>query len=515
MQDPWLASARAAQHVHGHAITAQAAAPASAAPTPRAPDPMPRDTDIRADAPLTYAALAVVDAATGPWLRGNRMSEPNCLGLCGWLLHSGWSRPDVRKIISALDDVSHDPPARRDAHLACAARAEPCGPSPGLREWCGPAWHAIDATVNVHRAAALRPLSRTSEPLAEADPWRPLAFDGPPPPIDYICRDLGLAPSAGKITVIAGQPGAGKGPIALHLAICIALGLPIFKRVEVQRPTNVLYLDFEGARLSHRRACRIADALGKSPQELEGHLRLLDACAFSDLRDHIIEISEQCKMHACGVVVIDSYTTATLNMGLEPNQPEYAALAAALGRLGVCVICVAHGNKGSAEREPRLGDIAGSGALGALAQTAIMVWHPDPDDENRIAIACGRAPEGRFPKFEIICSGEKNAPLKMIAADTKTVAADDKGDTRRREEAAVYESIIADVADRAERAGVKGIRERSLKFPGVTGNILRGAIREALQRQLITSDGEVLRSPTYSSNAPRKGCPTDTRRGGG
>jgi hypothetical protein len=55
-------------------------------------------------------------------------------------------------------------------------------------------------------------------------------------------------------------------------------------------------------------------------------------------------------------------------------------------------------NKGSSLLE----QVAGSGALSAAMQTAILLLRPDEDKPNVIGVRCGRAPEEPFAPFDLI-----------------------------------------------------------------------------------------------------------------
>jgi KaiC/GvpD/RAD55 family RecA-like ATPase len=289
---------------------------------------------------------------------------------------------------------------------------------------CDPPWPAAKLRYEATRAASrqatpeARHRRRADERRAEADarggpridandagdPWAQFAsFTAPEEPIAYACEGLRLAPSKGKISVIAGQPGGGKGPIANHLAVCFALGLPAFGIHEC-RTSRVLLIDCEGSRLTMRRMRRMARGVGRDPADLEGRVLVVDASTIGDMtsdgnQDAIARIVEQ---HDIDVVILDSYTTAMLASGIESNSPQFALLAQMLGRLDRTVIAVAHANKASArDGEPRLSDIAYSGAFGALAQTAIVLHYPDDTDRHTIRVSCARAPETGFAPFDV------------------------------------------------------------------------------------------------------------------
>lgn len=79
----------------------------------------------------------------------------------------------------------------------------------------------------------------------------------------------------GYATLFAGHGGVGKSGIALHLACCIAAGVPFFG-MEVQQ-RRVLYLSCEDREnVLHWRLARICAHLGISLASLRGKLEILD-----------------------------------------------------------------------------------------------------------------------------------------------------------------------------------------------------------------------------------------------
>jgi hypothetical protein len=243
----------------------------------------------------------------------------------------------------------------------------------------------------------------------DSPPGKLLSFTDPDAPIEYLCPGLCLAASEGKLSLIAGEPGGGKGPLADHLAVCFALGLKAFDEHECKQ-VNVAIIDVEGARLTMRRVRRLMRGLGRDPAELDGKLFVLDASAenFLDEGFHA-RVATFVKKHTIGSLLLDSYTSAMLGTGVEANQPEFAVLAKELGKLGILVLAVAHSNKAAATRggEPRLSDIAYSGAFAAMAQTAIVVHYPRETDKTLISVGCARAPEEKFPAFTVRFSDVK------------------------------------------------------------------------------------------------------------
>lgn len=283
---------------------------------------------------------------------------------------------------------------------------------------CAPPWPPEKLQREAERAAARMadPAARYARRVAaraEAarfSPARPVVEDHtgvdidwtqPAPPIEWYCKGLAIAPSEAKVTLIGGDPGAGKGPLANYLACCFAFGEKAFGRFTC-RECVVGILDFEGAQLSRRRIESHARGMGKAPADLQGrvYLRPSDASEMLDLGWLCDYIEER----GIEVLIIDSYTSAVSASDIDPNSQEFAWLARELGKLGIVVIVVAHARKPSAGKRgerPALADIAGSGALGSMAATGIAVWKPDEDEALLARVGCMRAPDEAFPTFDL------------------------------------------------------------------------------------------------------------------
>lgn len=125
--------------------------------------------------------------------------------------------------------------------------------------------------------AAERALAADAVVEHDADGWPPpldlrdLAQREPEPPA-FVVQDW---LPCGYVTLLAGHGGIGKSAIALHLAVCIALGLA-FCGLAVER-RRVLYLACEDrADVLHWRLARICRHLGVDMAALAGWLQVLD-----------------------------------------------------------------------------------------------------------------------------------------------------------------------------------------------------------------------------------------------
>lgn len=120
-------------------------------------------------------------------------------------------------------------------------------------------------------------LNQQDKPLLPESAW-PAPLDllemaqHEPTAPDFIIEDW---MPAGYATLLAGHGGAGKSSIALHQAVCIALGMPWCGFTTKQR--EILYLSCEdGKEVIHWRLYRICQHMNISIAELHGKLRILD-----------------------------------------------------------------------------------------------------------------------------------------------------------------------------------------------------------------------------------------------
>jgi hypothetical protein len=382
-------------------------------PLPATPVEAPRveaTTPSREDA-ATYAGASAIVAALGDWRDWQGSKHAICGALAGMLRKAQWSAEDCEAVLREWLPTG-EPGVDVDAGIAWARRAwtQPLDAVSGRQ--------ALDSIVGaqlgsiIEQGALLpwraRPEIEPAFAPAEVQPaaasgWRIVRMSDPEEPIDWRCHGLRLATSRGKISVIAGQPGVGKGPLADYLAVCLALGLPAFGQHACLGAPTIL-LDWEDTRLTMRRLRRMTRALGRDPLDLDDRLTVVDTTdVFDPLSDAWqAQLTSEVTRLGARHMIVDSYTSAMLGTGIEANSQLFAGLAQQLGRLDVLVLAVAHANKASAEsKRPRLADVMGTGALGALAQTAILVHRPDEEDEHRVRLSCARGPEGRFSAFDV------------------------------------------------------------------------------------------------------------------
>lgn len=391
------------------------------------PPPADVERPARDDAGTTAGAAALL-AALGDcrdW-QGSRFAMCGALG--GMLRRSGWSRDNCAEVVREWLDVG-DPEIKVEPGVtwACKAYDKPVDQVSGraaLDGVVGPAMGAlVEAAVMLpERARIGARLPRVGADDAHAgtgatpSTWRVVRMADPEEPIEWRCEGLRLATSNGKVSLIAGQPNAGKGPLADYLAICLALGVPAFGYPCEAAPT--LLLDWEGTRLTMRRLRRMARGLGRDPLSLDACLTVVDASGVRDPLSPVWlqQLADEVARLGARHIVIDSYTSAMLSLEIESNSTAYARLAQALGELDALVLIVAHANKQSAaSAKPGLHHVSGTGALVSLAQTAILVHRPDDEDEHRVRLTCGRAPETGFAAFDVRFADRADGALTLTA----------------------------------------------------------------------------------------------------
>lgn len=85
----------------------------------------------------------------------------------------------------------------------------------------------------------------------------------------------GMVP-AGFVTLLGAHGGVGKGWLALMLAVCVALGLPLFG-IPTRRGRVAIYSAEDATELLRYRLRLICRAMGVNPGNLDGWLHVLDA----------------------------------------------------------------------------------------------------------------------------------------------------------------------------------------------------------------------------------------------
>jgi hypothetical protein len=302
----------------------------------------------------------------------------------------------------------------------------------------------------------------------------------PSEPIDYYCEGLAIAPSERKVTIIGGNPGAGKGPLAGYLAVCFAFGLRAFGEHPC-RECRVGVLDFEGAGLSRRRLESYARGFGLAPSSLQGRVFLRDTDP-SEMLDlgWVHELVDSLKLE---VLVIDSYMSAVSGSDIDPNGQEFAWLARELGKLGIVVLIVAHARKPSSTSKgerPLLGDLAGSFALGGMAATGLGLWRADEDEPMQARVGCMRAPEEGFRTFDLQWTRHEDGAWtgEVLGEVTRETVEAAKGDTSDKAATVRVRRVVSHMLPNAGfPQGISGIATATGLEPKHCGEVLAALAR--------------------------------------
>ena len=144
---------------------------------------------------------------------------------------------------------------------------------------CSPPLSEADVRTVAAQAAKYAPGGQAEAPTADPAEW-PAALDLATMAATEPTAPQHIVPDwmpAGEVTLLGGHGGAGKSACALHLGVCIALGLP-WHGLKVER-RRVLYISAEDNRkVLHWRLSRIAAHLGVSINDI-ADLELVDSSA--------------------------------------------------------------------------------------------------------------------------------------------------------------------------------------------------------------------------------------------
>lgn len=350
----------------------------------------------------------------------------------GWCAGNGWDAADLVALVAELGAPDQE---RADKYRSMAERAEPLsGPSEEVRAALGPAFDEVDSLVHAHpagpgardpagefptdaereaaRLEAARAAAVASAPAGEPFPalCRIEDWTAPIPERQYMFPALKL--DQGKISVVGGFAGTGKGPFVNLMAVHRAAGLPLFG--SPVRQGHVLFLDAETGEEAKRRLQRISAGLGLPAADVAPYLHFGTLVPAQDPKMWMWDLARAAEQWPDLLVVLDSYTSAMFASALESADPRYATLAHELGMFSrdkkALVVATMHAKK-DVGAAAALTDIAGTNALAAMTQTAVLLRRPSDKDEFAIEVSCARAPAGRFDPFVVRWEGVEPDPL--------------------------------------------------------------------------------------------------------
>ena len=363
------------------------------------------------------------------------------------------------------------------------------------------------------------PKDRLAVPFALV-PVADLAHVDPPPPSYWWDGYL----PAGVLTLLGAHGGTGKSFVALMLAVCIALGLPLFG-VPTRRGIVCYFSGEDSGGVLRHRLKWICTALGVSPADLDGWFHVLDATAGEPVLFH--EISEAGRRHGAttpsyealkrfvearsiDVLVIDNASDAL--DASENDRARVRAFVRALVQLvqarSGAVLLLAHVDKGTS-RGDRGGTEAYSGSTawhnsarsrlfmsrdkdGSLTLEHHKSTHGAMREPLRLLWPKGGVPQVDQPASGIVQHiaelGHQKALLKLIheftvrgeSVGTATTSRSHAGRLLRKERGFPSRLSDADLFDLLRQAERSGWLERDL---------FKGTNRHPRERWRVTAAG--------------------------
>jgi len=251
----------------------------------------------------------------------------------------------------------------------------------------GEAWNVVTRREWAQQQAQhdQQPPSNDPPPADDREPREPathfavvpvgdLAHTQPAAPTFWWDRYL----PAGVVTLLGAHGGTGKSMIALMLAVCIALGLPLFG-IPTRRGRVVFFSGEDGAELVRYRLHWICQRLGVDPASLDGWLHVLDATAGDPTLFHEVgiggkrqglttpsyaELREYLGLHHIDVLIVDNASDAF--DASEIDRARVRAFMRSLTRIaqehGGAVLLLAHVDKGTSRGDRQGGTESYSGS---------------------------------------------------------------------------------------------------------------------------------------------------------
>lgn len=265
--------------------------------------------------------------------------------------------PDIGRQCDFWDVWSEQGPEAVKRMIEAAKRPHVDTPSDAPEqqhaELAAPRVDEVPPRIEAGNADSIWPQPLDLEALAEREPERP----------SFIIQDWG---PAGYAWLLAGHGGVGKSGIALHLAVCLAAGIPFFG-LDVER-RRVCYLSCEDREdVLHWRLSRICAYLGVNLSTLRGWLEVFDLVSSDSvlwerdakdgttLRAAYFELQAHVRRHGGDVVLFVDGITDTY-AGNENAKPEVKRYVRSLVRLidpkRGAVLLIGHIAKPAAAGEP-------------------------------------------------------------------------------------------------------------------------------------------------------------------
>jgi hypothetical protein len=246
---------------------------------------------------------------------------------------------------------------------------------------------------------AARELDALKSQIPGKDPWKIFSLVdafAPRPPIVYAVEGLFPIPS---LVVLYGAPGALKTAFAMHLAACVAGGVPFLEPLpgnswssKAVSQSPVLHLDFDnGKRETSDRAEAVARGLGLSPDAPFFYCTMptprLDAGNPKDV-DALLR-----RIEGCGARVVTIDNLGVISGGADENSGEMIRVMDGLRRISdeaSCNVTVMHHERKAKDVASRLGDrMRGHSSIEAAVDLALLIERDSATSPN-VTIRCSK-----------------------------------------------------------------------------------------------------------------------------
>lgn len=335
--------------------------------------------------PLSEGEIdAVVEAVTPSWTPNHRHALS--LAVPGWLAGIGAPEEDARTVVSRLgaSDASRMAEFQRSVRdtYVKAARNEP-----GIK-----GWSELRDTLEPQNLRLLEDIAKAHTPTftlnAKAKgitiPWAIdaadfLALDFPPDTwlVDGLIEDTQLG-------MIAGEPGSMKSWKALYLAMCVALGEPLYGTYYIEAPRPVVYIQEENsAKKLKRRMTRLLKWMGRDESDLRGYFTFITNQSFRLDRPDVMQrlCTEVLDSNRPALVVFDPMVE--MHTKKENDNDEMTPLMAALRQIRdhyECVVILVHHVNKAVDQTSFIHRIRGASSITGALDFGIGVMKEDGQD---------------------------------------------------------------------------------------------------------------------------------------
>jgi hypothetical protein len=339
---------------------------------------------------------------------------------------------------------------------------------------CRPPLDEIEVRRTAHSVARYAP-----QDAVNGNEWKVLTGDALAsklPPVNWLCRELGIAP--GAPTLVAGSNDSGKTMALQALALAVATSQPLWGRFEA-KSGKVLHVDYEQGRyVTQMRYQRMAMAHGLW-RELWQNLEVVTLPpAHLDTDGSLTKLEQLCEGHI--LCIIDSLKAAFPSA--EENSSDVRkwldALLPISERTGCTFIVIHHTRKPSKDAMGGTKmNIRGSSAISDACASIISIVGTETKHRRLVVHEKARITGNPVEQFTLT-TRDVSLPVEQLPADVAEAThadlmANETGSLRfgLTVEAGTVEEVVSSLEDKVREFVSKnpecGVRE--IRF-GVVGN---------------------------------------------